>query len=53
MIHYWKIYHETKKLLENLPCKKDILENLPFNGKISMAKYTNGKFPCLYGYAYR
>jgi hypothetical protein len=21
MIHYWKIYHETKTFLENLPCK--------------------------------
>jgi hypothetical protein len=74
MIHNWKIYHEIKKLLENLPCKKDIfvkftmqkryfwkiyhakkifLENLPFNGNISMEKDTNGKLPCLYGYACR
>jgi hypothetical protein len=29
------------------------LENLPFNGNISMEKDTNGKFPYLYGYAYR
>jgi hypothetical protein len=21
MIHYWKIYQETKKFLENLPCE--------------------------------
>jgi hypothetical protein len=27
------------------------LENLPFNGNISIEIDTNGKFPCLYGYA--
>jgi hypothetical protein len=32
MIHNWKIYHEIKKLLENLPCKKDIF------GKFTMQK---------------
>jgi hypothetical protein len=37
---FWKIYHENKIFLENLP----------FNGNISMKKDTNGKFPSLYGY---
>jgi hypothetical protein len=40
---FWKIDHANKIFLENLP----------FNGNISMEKDTNGKFPCLYGYAYR
>jgi hypothetical protein len=39
--HLWQIYHENK----------EFLENLPFNGNISMKIDTNGKFPCLYGYA--
>jgi hypothetical protein len=40
---FWKIYHAIKIFLENLP----------FNANISMEIDTNGKFPCLYGYAYR
>jgi hypothetical protein len=38
---FWKIYHAIKIFLENLP----------FNGNISMEIDTKGKFPCLYGYA--
>jgi hypothetical protein len=37
---FWKIYHENKIFLENLP----------LNGYISMEIDYNGKFPCLYGY---
>jgi hypothetical protein len=40
---FWKIDHANKIFLENLP----------FNGNVSIEKDTNGKFPCLYGYAYR
>jgi hypothetical protein len=40
---FWKIYHAIEIFLENLP----------FNGNISMEKDTNGIFPCLYGYACR
>jgi hypothetical protein len=38
---FWKIYHAIQIFLENLP----------FNGNISMEVDTKGKFPCLYGYA--
>jgi hypothetical protein len=40
---FWKIYHANKIFLENLP----------FHGIISMEIDINGKFPCLYGYAWR
>jgi hypothetical protein len=40
---FWKIYHANEMFLENLP----------FYGIISMEIDTNGKFPCLYGYAWR
>jgi hypothetical protein len=38
---FWKIYHANKIFLENLP----------FHGNIPMELNTNGKFPCLFGYA--
>jgi hypothetical protein len=41
MSHFWKIYHVNDLLL------------LLFNGIIYMEIDANGKFPCLYGYAYR
>jgi hypothetical protein len=40
---FWKIYHSIKIFLGILP----------FKGNISMKIDTNGKFPCLYGYAKR
>jgi hypothetical protein len=38
-VNFWKIYHE----------KKQILENLPFYGNISMEIGIMGKFPWIYG----
>jgi hypothetical protein len=38
-VSFWKIYHE----------KKQILENLPFYGNISMEIGIMGKFPWIYG----
>jgi hypothetical protein len=39
-VSFWKIYNEKKK---------QILENLPFYGNISMEIGFMGKFPWIYG----
>jgi hypothetical protein len=47
MTHLWKIYHEKRSFWKIYQANKIFLENLSFNGNISMEIDINGKFPCL------